>query len=354
MLNLIKQKSKFLFTIRKVNTGYHIPILAAFSMGIPLFLVLFLNNIKIGLTMSLSALIVVYLPIFGTLSERILTILACSFGFILSYFLGLVFSFNHFISALVFGIFSMTVNWITSYLKVKPPKAFFFIMLAASGSCIPYNLNAIPKNIGLVSIGAIMTSFIAIFYSIFFIKNKNNKINNLQIVLKKNKYTDIIESIILGFFMFISLWSGFLLDIKNPYWIPVSCAAVMQGATKYHIWERVIQRILGTFLGLGLCWIVLSINKSNFSICVSIIVLQFLLETLVPRNYGLAVIFITPLTILLTEFSSPIIKDTNYFIYLRLMNTVLGSFIGAIGGWAIYHEKIHYAAIKKIRSIKYK
>lgn len=354
MLNLIKQKTRFLFIIRKVNTGYHIPILAAISMGTPLFLGLFLNNIKIGLTMSLSALIVVYLPIFGTLSERILTILTCSFGFILSYFLGLVFSFNHFFSALVFGIFSMTVNWITSYLKVKPPKAFFFIMLAASGSCIPYNLTTIPKNVGLVSIGAIITSFIAIFYSIFFIKNKNSKTNNLQIILKKNKYTDVIESIILGFFMFISLWIGFLLDIKNPYWIPVSCAAVMQGATKYHIWERVIQRILGTFLGLGLCWLVLSFNKSNFSICVSIIVLQFLLETLVPRNYGLAVIFITPLTILLTEFSSPIIKDTNYFIYLRLMNTVLGSFIGAIGGWAIYHEKIHYAAIKKIRSIKYK
>ena len=62
----------------------------------------------------------------------------------------------------------------------------------------------------------------------------------------------------------------------------------------------------------------------------------------------------TPLTILLTEASTPLVKDTNYFIYLRFMNILLGSFIGAIGGWFIYHEKIHYNAIKKIRSIKYK
>ena len=255
-------------------------------MAIPLFFGLYIDNMKIGLTMSLSALIVVYLPIFGTLSERILTILACSFGFIFSYFLGLLFSFNHLISAIIFGLFSMIINWLTSYLKVKQPKAFFFIMLAASGSCIPHNLANIPKNVGLVSIGAIITSSIAILYSIFLVKNKKNNLANLQITLKKNKYTDIIESIILGFFMFISLEIGFLFNLNNPYWIPVSCAAVMQGATKYHIWQRVAQRILGTFFGLGLCWIILSLGKNNFTICLFIVILQFLLESLVPRNYG--------------------------------------------------------------------
>ena len=152
--------------------------------------------------------------------------------------------------------------------------------------------------------------------------------------------------------MFISLELGFLLKINNPYWISVSCLAVMQGATKSHIWQRVIQRIIGTFIGLGLCWIILLLVKKIWIICLVIVILQFILEILVPRNYAVAVIFITPLTILLTEASNPLINNPNMFISIRFFNTLLGSSIGAIGGWVIYHEKIHYNAIQRIRKSK--
>lgn len=343
------KKLEFLIKIKKINSGYHIPFLASVCMGIPLFFGLYLNDLKIGLTMSLAALTVVYFPILGSLSERILTILATSFGFIFSYFLGLLFSFNHFISAIVFGLFSMIINWLTSYLKIKPPKSFFFIMLAATASCIPHNTSKIPTSVGYLAIGTIISSIIAIIYSLLVTK-KTSLQNNIQVTIKRNRYTDFIESVILGLFMFISLGIGFLFDLNNPYWIPVSCAAVMQGTTKYHVWQRGTQRVLGTFLGVGLCWIVLSFGKTPLLICLSIIVLQFIVEWLVPRNYGIAVIFITPLTILLTEASSPLIVDTNYFIYLRFLNIFLGSFIGAIGGWIIYNEKIHYSVIRKMRS----
>ena len=200
---------------------------------------------------------------------------------------------------------------------------------------------------------AIFTSSVAFFYSLIINRNKKS-INSgtISIIIKKNRYTDFIESVILGLFMFISLELGFLLKINNPYWIPVSCLAVMQGATKSHIWQRVIQRIIGTFIGLGLCWIILLLVKKIWIICLVIVILQFILEILVPRNYAVAVIFITPLTILLTEASNPLINNPNMFISIRFFNTLLGSSIGAIGGWVIYHEKIHYNAIQRIRKSK--
>ena len=94
------------------------------------------------------------------------------------------------------------------------------------------------------------------------------------------------------------------------------------------------------------------VSKKIWIICLVIVILQFILEILVPRNYAVAVIFITPLTILLTEASNPLINNPNMFIAIRFFNTLLGSSIGAIGGWVIYHEKIHYNAIQRIRKSK--
>lgn len=48
---------------------------------------------------------------------------------------------------------------------------------------------------------------------------------------------DYVESFIVGFFMFSSLLIGHLCEFSKPYWIPISCLAVMQGATTYHIWS---------------------------------------------------------------------------------------------------------------------
>lgn len=353
MLNIIKQKIKKFFLLKKIGAPLHIPFLAASCMGIPLAVAIYFNNIKAGLTASLAALIVVYFPLFAPTSERIVTLLACSFTFIISYTIGILFSFNHLVSSIIFGIFAIVVHWLSSYLKLKPPKSFFFIMIAATASCIPHNVHKIPENIGLLALGAIFTSSVAFFYSLIINRNKKS-INSgtISILLKKNRYTDFIESVILGLFMFISLELGFLLKINNPYWIPVSCLAVMQGATKSHIWQRVIQRIIGTFIGLGLCWIILLLVKKIWIICLVIVILQFILEILVPRNYAVAVIFITPLTILLTEASNSLINNPNMFMSIRFFNTFLGSFIGAIGGWVIYHEKIHYNAIQRIRKSK--
>ena len=67
----------------------------------------------------------------------------------------------------------------------------------------------------------------------------------------------------------------------------------------YLVWQRSLQRILGTFLGLGPCWLLLGGSTSPVYLCICIMVLQLIVEMLVVRQYALAVIFITPLTIFL-------------------------------------------------------
>lgn len=155
----------------------------------------------------------------------------------------------------------------------------------------------------------------------------------------------------MGAFMAGSLFLGYLLKFDNPYWIPVSSAAVMQGASQYHIWQRTAQRIVGTLIGLALSWGLMELSHSIIVISIFIIGLQLIVEMLIVRNYALAVVFITPLAIFLSEAANPIFDTPNLLIFLRLQEIVIGSAFGALGGWILHKEKIRYATIKGLQKI---
>lgn len=350
---LIDREIKAFFVLKQTERLWHIPLLATVCVGVPILTGLYLGNLELGLIACLAGMVILYLPSSASLANRMMVLLVCSFGFMISYTVGISFSFNAYVSAVVFGLFSMVVHWINAYFKTKPPGSFFFIMIVAMASCMPFNLYTIPEKVGLMGLGSMFACTLGLFYSMM-IKNRysQKKPRTISSVLAKHKYANFVEAFIMGLFMFGSLLLGHLLELKNPYWIPISCAAVMQGASVYHIWQRVFHRVLGTFIGLGLCWVMLSISKTPLSICINIIVLQFIIEMLVVRHYALAVIFITPMTVLLTEAANPLIQDPNLLAYVRFWDIALGSMIGAIGGWVIHHEKIRYYAVQRIRKTR--
>src|SRR5690554_1317366 len=130
-----------------------------------------------------------------------------------------------------------------------------------------------------------------------------------------------------------------LIDLDNPYWVPISTAAIMQGATFRAVWHRNVHRIVGTFIGMGLAWIIFSMSPNVWVLAGLVILLSFVIEVLVTRNYGLAVIFITPLTVIFAD-SSIAALDTERLMVARMFDIVLGSAIGYLGGWVIHHPRI--------------
>ena len=60
----------------------------------------------------------------------------------------------------------------------------------------------------------------------------------------------IIEAIIFGIFLSIALGIGYFLNLTNPYWVAVACIAVMQGNSTQHVFQRSVQRIIGTLIGV--------------------------------------------------------------------------------------------------------
>ena len=51
----------------------------------------------------------------------------------------------------------------------------------------------------------------------------------------------------------IAAFIAYFLDFERSYWIPLSCAAVMTGATIIATFHRTVQRMIGTIIGLTHC-----------------------------------------------------------------------------------------------------
>ncbi|UYW01903.1 FUSC family protein [Flavobacterium agricola] len=332
----------------KTTRKWHLPVVAGLAVGIPMIFGWYIDNFDAGKLASLAGLSILYIQS-DKLSERMMLLMTCCFGIMSSYAIGLLFSFNPFFAPLALGFLSFFIHYSLHKLHLtRPPGNFFFIMLASTAICTPFDMDSIPTKIGYIALGTIFTCSLGFVYSLLTLKKQGES----SAIRVKDSYTNIVESIIFGVFILISLAIAFGLELDNPYWMPISCLAVMQGSNSKHTWKRGTQRIIGTFIGLGITWLIAYNNPSPLFMVISITLLQMIVEFLVVRNYGIAVIFITVLTIFLSESGGQLSQDTDQVFLARLFDISIGSIIGIIGGWALYHEKIHYYATQQLQKFK--
>lgn len=343
---MLKQLLEFKQTDRK----WHLPVLAGLCIGLPVLAGYYTNHLAEGKLVSLAALVILYIHSAG-IASRMITLMACSFGIMVSFSVGVVFSFDPVVAAVVLGLFGIVVHGALYYLNMlRPPGNFFFIMVASIAICMPHNFAAAPQKIGLVGIGTMFSCVMGFVYSLLTVKNLPAATNVINI--PKNKYVNFVESLTFGLFLCLSLLLAHFLRLENPYWAPTSCAAVMQGPSARHIWQRSVQRILGTLVGLGMTWVILLLQPSLLTICISIILLQTIVEFLVVRNYGIAVVFISVLTIFLAESPERLTAPPNALIVARFYGILIGSLLGAVGGWVLHNEHLRFLATRQIRLTK--
>lgn len=77
-----------------------------------------------------------------------------------------------------------------------------------------------------------------------------------------------INAIRYGFILSISAIIAFSFPFSRPYWIPLSCAAVMSGSTIISTFHKSIQRSFGTIIGVIIATIILKTNPNGFIIVI--------------------------------------------------------------------------------------
>lgn len=125
------------------------------------------------------------------------------------------------------------------------------------------------------------------------------------------------------------------LGVPHVYWAVAFAVLVLhQGGTRDAQTVRAIQRLGGTTLGLVLFALLQWAAPSGWALVVVIAALQFVVELLVVRNYGLAVVVITPLALTIGMHAAGRL-DPVAMLAERGLDTVVGVAVALGSLWVV-------------------
>jgi uncharacterized membrane protein YccC len=323
-----------LTTINASDRPWQMPFAAALASGLPLLVGAYFNHMDYGLISSLGGLVFLYLPE-TPLYHRMVSLMACAFGMTACYALGVISHLLPPLMMLALTFSAILVTMVCRFYRVGVPGSLFFIMAASIGAYSPGEILEVPLKVGLMVMGCLLACLIAFFYSLHILRQRAPK---PVYPLPEPAFDFVVfDPVIIGLAVGLSLLLAQLLGMENAYWVPVSCLAVIQGMTLRAIWNKQLHRLLGTGIGLLLALTLLSLPLDKWSISLMMIALAFIIETSVVRHYGFAVIFITPLTILLADANHLGQSMPTELIQARFFDTLLGCATGLFGGVCLHN-----------------
>lgn len=116
--------------------------------------------------------------------------------------------------------------------------------------------------------------------------------------------------------------------LSHVYWAQVAAAAPIAAPTHLARLQRGVHRMVGTLGGVGVTAFVLAFDLGPWQMLVLVILFQLLAELFVGRNYSLALLFITPLALLMTQLAHPV--PAAPLLQARAVETVLGALCGMV------------------------
>lgn len=120
----------------------------------------------------------------------------------------------------------------------------------------------------------------------------------------------------------ISVASG----VGHPFWAMVAAVVPLAAQDLQTKVKRAFHRIIGTLGGLVLAYAILLVPLPVPAQILMVGVLQLVAELFVARNYAVALLFITPLALLMGQLAHP--SPIPPVVYQRGAETIIGSVVG--------------------------
>lgn len=133
-----------------------------------------------------------------------------------------------------------------------------------------------------------------------------------------------------GFATALAVWLTYRLGIDRGYWVTLTVLVVLQPYTGATVIKGV-QRVVGTVLGGFLAAAIPMVIHDPSAMLVLIPLLAIATVAVLPLNYGLYAIFLTPTFVLLAEVGA---ADWT-LARVRIVDTILGAGIALAGVWLV-------------------
>lgn len=123
--------------------------------------------------------------------------------------------------------------------------------------------------------------------------------------------------------------------VGHPYWAMVAAVAPLTARTLSHQVLRSGHRVVGTSLGLLTAAPLLGLGLDPVPLVLVVGVLQIATELVVGANYGIAMLFITPMALLMGQLGAP--RSATSLLFDRGVETAIGGVV-AVGLVVLEHR----------------
>ncbi|MDF2997283.1 MAG: hypothetical protein K0R27_2920 [Xanthobacteraceae bacterium] len=121
------------------------------------------------------------------------------------------------------------------------------------------------------------------------------------VALDRKQHLVLVAAATLG--VMVAWVFALILGVGNPYWAPITVAALMPALAATDVWRRTLYLMLGTAGGVGIATFLFSFHPGHLALILIIIACQAMAEIAAKRNFGVALLFFSPLAIGMSNLS---------------------------------------------------
>lgn len=230
------------------------------------------------------------------------------------------------------AVTTATAATLGAAMRWVPRGEMFFVLVLLIIAGIPTSWDRLPVGIGIGAGGAAFSVLLALLNRIGAPEGQpehdgwRRRMAAGYAVLDRGQHVVLVAAATLGV---LAAWSlALVLGVGHPFWAAVTVAALMPALAAADVWRRTLHLMLGTLAGVGLATLLFSFDPDHLALIAIIIVCQAAAEIAVARNYGVALLFFSPLAIGMSNLSrgapwQPVLID-------RLAEAALGTAVALL------------------------
>jgi hypothetical protein len=332
----IRDDIRDLFTFRESPVRWPIAVAAGLAIGVPIALLTLLGHPTYGLIASTGGFTALYLSN-RPRRERAVLLPFIVLGIVAASAIGVLVAGSIVLSLAALFVLTVVGSIILLGFGAGPPGGLFFMLVAGASIRLaaPPKLDGVglPGGlvIGMVALGAgIAYAIVLVPLLVPSVRQRDLEAHVASEPFRFDFSGDTRVIVIrLAIASAIAVLVSSPLGVHRTYWVLLTVIAILQNGRRLRLTAlRGIHRVLGTILGLGLFALVVVWNPQGLWLALLLAVLQFVVELVVIRNYGLALIFITPLALTIAAQGDP--GDVGTVVATRVVDTLLGAAIAML------------------------
>lgn len=313
---------------------------AALGLAVPILVMTLLGQPLIGFIAAAGAFTVLFAA-YSPVVERAKVLPIVAAGLVISAALGVLVAGNHVLVSIGVVVVAVVSAALAFGFRLGPPGPIFFVLAFGLSAQVMTSAPIAPLAYIAAFASGCGFSYLLTLTPLALPKVRAQYARTLSEMLPGPTLDATARLLLLrvGIVAVIGVLLGLIVDPGRTYWIVGAAIAVVgTTAARRAAFQRGLHRMLGTLVGVGLYALLTLLHPSGLWLALLLGLLQFTVELVVVRHYALALVFITPLVLLLTGAATGQIGSMDVALE-RVIDTLVGAALGAASGFL--HPRTH-------------